>query len=161
MPAAATTPAAQFLRPSPPGWPRGVWPPGRLPVERNQRGDTDFAPPKPGRAVIVVDRRPSGVSYRPRSRLAGRGCPEPRGALDAYAVATLTRVSGEMLAAAPPAQEGYLPTPAELVFTFLVSIPVAFVLYAWAFAIWSLIPLWIALARIVQHRLSARTGSGT
>ena len=48
-----------------------------------------------------------------------------------------------------------------LVFTFLVSIPVAFVLYAWAFAIWSLIPLWIALARIVQHRLSARTGSGT
>ncbi len=66
-----------------------------------------------------------------------------------------------MLAAAPPAQEGYLSTPAELVFTFLVSIPVAFVLYAWAFAIWSLIPLWIALARIVQHRLSARTGSGT
>jgi len=48
-----------------------------------------------------------------------------------------------------------------LVLTFLVSIPVAFVLYAWAFAIWSLIPLWIALARIAQHRLSARTGSGT
>ncbi len=48
-----------------------------------------------------------------------------------------------------------------LVLTFLVSIPVAFVLYAWAFAIWSLIPLWIALAWMVQHRLSARTGSGT
>jgi hypothetical protein len=90
-----------------------------------------------------------------------------------------------MPAAAPAAQEGYLSTTAEaaktaidrltffsdavvaiamtllaLVFTFLVSIPVAFVLYAWAFAIWSLIPLWIALARIAQHRLSARTGSG-
>jgi len=47
-----------------------------------------------------------------------------------------------------------------LVLTFLVSIPVAFVLYAWAFAIWRLMPLWVALARIVQHRLSARTGSG-
>ena len=46
-----------------------------------------------------------------------------------------------------------------LVFTFLVSIPVAFVVYAWAFAIWSLIPLWIALARIVQHRLGARAES--
>ena len=92
-----------------------------------------------------------------------------------------------MPAAAPPAQEeGYLSTTAEaaktaidrlaffsdavvaiamtllaLVFTFLVSIPVAFVLYAWAFAIWSLIPLWIALARNAQHRLSAQRGSGT
>ena len=91
-----------------------------------------------------------------------------------------------MPAAAPPAQQGYLSTTAEaaktaidrltffsdavvaiamtllaLVFTFLVSVPVAFVLYAWAFAIWSLIPLWIALARIAQHRLSTRTGSGT
>jgi len=90
-----------------------------------------------------------------------------------------------MPAAAPPAQPWYLSTTAEaaktaidrltffsdavvaiamtllaLVFTFLVSIPVAFVLYAWAFAIWSLIPLWIALARIAQHRLSARTASG-
>ena len=46
-----------------------------------------------------------------------------------------------------------------LVFTFLVSIPVAFVVYAWAFAIWSLIPLWIALAWRVQHRLGARAES--
>ena len=126
--------------------------------------------------------------HRSRDPSRGPRLPrKPRGALDAYAVATLTRVSGEMPAAAPPAQEeGYLSTTAEaaktaidrlaffsdavvaiamtllaLVFTFLVSIPVAFVLYAWAFAIWSLIPLWIALARIAQHRLSARTGSGT
>jgi uncharacterized membrane protein len=48
-----------------------------------------------------------------------------------------------------------------LVFTFLVSIPVAFLVYVWAFLIWSLIPLWIVLARIVRQRLTARTGEPT
>jgi uncharacterized membrane protein len=48
-----------------------------------------------------------------------------------------------------------------LVFTFLVSIPVAFVVYAWAFAIWSLIPLWIALTGLVRRRLTARAESTT
>ena len=129
------------------------------------------------------------MGHRFRSTEAGTvpraaSAPETGGALDACAVATLTRVSGEMPAAAPPAQQGYLSTTAEaaktaidrltffsdavvaiamtlpaLVFTFLVSIPVAFVVYAWAFAIWSLIPLWIALAWRVQHRLSARAES--
>ena len=48
-----------------------------------------------------------------------------------------------------------------LVFAFVISIPVAFVVYAWAFVIWSLIPLWIALAKLVRRRLTARAGSGT
>ena len=48
-----------------------------------------------------------------------------------------------------------------LVASFLVSIPVAFPLYAWAFAIWTLIPLFIVLVTRIRRRRAPRAGSGT
>jgi uncharacterized membrane protein len=47
-----------------------------------------------------------------------------------------------------------------LVVSFLVSIPLAFLVYAWAFAVWTLIPLFIVLVSRIRHR-RARAGSGT
>ena len=46
-----------------------------------------------------------------------------------------------------------------LVVSFLVSIPVAFAVYAWAFAIWSLIPLFIVLVRMAGDRRAHERGA--
>jgi uncharacterized membrane protein len=48
-----------------------------------------------------------------------------------------------------------------LVVSFLVSIPVAFAVYAWAFAIWTLIPLFIVMVTRIRRRRVARAGSST
>ena len=48
-----------------------------------------------------------------------------------------------------------------LVVSFLVSIPVAFLVYAWAFAIWTLIPVFIVMVTRIRRRRAARAGSGT
>ena len=48
-----------------------------------------------------------------------------------------------------------------LVVSFLMSIPVAFAVYAWAFAIWTLIPVFIVLVTRIGRRRTARAGSST
>ena len=48
-----------------------------------------------------------------------------------------------------------------LVVSFLVSIPAAFAVYAWAFAIWTLIPVFIVLVTRIRRRRAARAGSST
>lgn len=44
-----------------------------------------------------------------------------------------------------------------LVLTFLVSIPLAFVVGVWAFALWTFIPVWIRLFRLVRRRRAQAT----
>ena len=48
-----------------------------------------------------------------------------------------------------------------LVVSFLVSIPLAFLLYAWAFAVWTLTPVFIVLVSTIRHRRAAQAGRGT